>query len=182
MATTINNLPCSNVLFPFSSFSSPSQTHMSASGTSFPDSDWPRQDPTRPDLPSSASHHLPPDPLLDAGSFIDSSAPSCRTLPSPLNDHPRDLDSNHRKKVETSSTRRSPLRAEPLNGKKLPPDAPSSGNGDSTPARKVSGSKPTDASSKSASSEPPNWLPQGWVVEDRVRSSGATAGTHDKVN
>ncbi|KAJ6309832.1 hypothetical protein OIU76_014718 [Salix suchowensis] len=26
-----------------------------------------------------------------------------------------------------------------------------------------------------------NWLPPGWVVEDRVRSSGATAGTVDKV-
>ncbi|KAJ6345142.1 hypothetical protein OIU78_007924 [Salix suchowensis] len=25
-----------------------------------------------------------------------------------------------------------------------------------------------------------NWLPPGWVVEDRVRSSGATAGTVDK--
>ncbi|KAF9675348.1 hypothetical protein SADUNF_Sadunf09G0022800 [Salix dunnii] len=26
-----------------------------------------------------------------------------------------------------------------------------------------------------------NWLPPGWVVEDRVRSSGATAGTVDKL-
>ncbi|XP_015873985.2 methyl-CpG-binding domain-containing protein 5 [Ziziphus jujuba] len=25
-----------------------------------------------------------------------------------------------------------------------------------------------------------NWLPSGWIVEDRVRSSGATAGTVDK--
>jgi hypothetical protein len=27
-----------------------------------------------------------------------------------------------------------------------------------------------------------SWLPPGWVVEDRVRTSGATAGTRDKVS
>lgn len=164
-----------NVLFPVSS-SSPSlkpQTHMSASGTSLPDSDWPRpHDPTRPDLPF--SHHLPPDPLLSAGSFIDSSSSSATatpisTVPSPTLPS-RDLDRTPRKTPQTSSTRRSPLRPDPLN----------SFNGDSSPSKKVSASN--SASSKSALSERPNWLPPGWVVEDRVRSSGATAGTVDKVN
>jgi hypothetical protein len=27
-----------------------------------------------------------------------------------------------------------------------------------------------------------SWLPPGWVVEDRIRTSGATAGTVDKVS
>lgn len=31
-------------------------------------------------------------------------------------------------------------------------------------------------------SESANWLPPGWLVEDRVRISGATAGTVDKVS
>lgn len=31
-------------------------------------------------------------------------------------------------------------------------------------------------------SESANWLPPGWLVEDRVRTSGATAGTVDKVS
>ncbi|KAL0533664.1 hypothetical protein IC582_027705 [Cucumis melo] len=162
-----------NVLFPVSSSSSSlkPQTHMSASGTSLPDSDWPRpHDPTRPDLPF--SHHLPPDPLLSAGSFIDSSSSSATatpisTVPSPTLPS-RDLDRTPRKTPQTSSTRRSPLRPDPLN----------SFNGDSSPSKKVSASN--SASSKSALSERPNWLPPGWVVEDRVRSSGATAGTVDK--
>ena len=29
---------------------------------------------------------------------------------------------------------------------------------------------------------PESWLPAGWLVEDRVRTSGATAGVVDKVN
>ncbi|KAG6583427.1 Methyl-CpG-binding domain-containing protein 6, partial [Cucurbita argyrosperma subsp. sororia] len=140
---------------------------MSAFGTSLSDPDWPRRDPTRFNLPF--SNHLPPDPLLDAGSFIDSSAARCGTLPSSPN-HSRDLDLNHRKKAETSSTLRSPFRADPLNA----------GNGDSPATKKLSGSRGTDASPKSASSEKPNWLPPGWIMEDRVRTSGATAGTVDK--
>ncbi|CAK9327023.1 unnamed protein product [Citrullus colocynthis] len=153
---------------------------MSASGTSFPDPDWPRQDPTRPELPF--SHHLPPDPLLDAGSFIDSSTVPSRTLPSSPPNHARDLDRTPRKKSDTSSTRRSPFRAQPLNSYNLPSDSPAPRNGDSPASKKVSAStsRGTDASSKSALSERPNWLPPGWVVEDRVRSSGATAGTVDK--
>ncbi|XP_038893740.1 LOW QUALITY PROTEIN: methyl-CpG-binding domain-containing protein 6 [Benincasa hispida] len=175
--------PVCNVLFPVSPSSSSSSpkppTHMSASGTSFPDPDWPRQDPTRPDLPF--SHHLPPDPLLDAGSFVDSSSSAlpAPTLPS------RDLDRTPRKKAESSSTPRSPLRAGPLNSFNLPPDSSAPRNGDSPATKKVSLSASssrgtTDASLKSALSERPNWLPPGWVVQDRVRSSGATAGTVDK--
>ncbi|XP_022155116.1 methyl-CpG-binding domain-containing protein 5-like [Momordica charantia] len=143
---------------------------MSASGTSFPDPNWPRQDPTRPDLPS-----LPPDPLLDPGSFIDASS-AART-------HRGDLHRTPNNPEPPSPSRRSPLRAEPLplNGRKLPPDAPAPGNGDSPAPRKLSASKATpDASPKSVPSERPNWLPPGWVVQDRVRASGATAGTVDK--
>ncbi|XP_022998336.1 methyl-CpG-binding domain-containing protein 5-like isoform X2 [Cucurbita maxima] len=150
---------------------------MSASGTSFPDPDWPRQGSTRPDLPS--PHHFPPDPLLSSGSFIDSSTARCGTLPSSP-DYARDLDGNHRKKPDTSATLRSPLPADPLNPKKLAPDSPTPGNGDSSAPKKVSASRGTDASPKSALSDRPNWLPPGWVVEDRVRASGATAGTVDK--
>ena len=33
-----------------------------------------------------------------------------------------------------------------------------------------------------ASVEGEDWLPPGWIVEGRVRSSGASAGSTDKVN
>lgn len=33
-----------------------------------------------------------------------------------------------------------------------------------------------------ASAEGEDWLPPGWIVEGRVRSSGASAGSTDKVD
>lgn len=43
---------------------------------------------------------------------------------------------------------------------------------------------PDNSESKSRKRSAPldNWLPPGWRVEDKVRTSGATAGTVDKVD
>ena len=47
----------------------------------------------------------------------------------------------------------------------------------------VSSNGPTPEKGKRKTPEPEmDWLPKGWSFEDRVRSSGATAGTTDRVS
>ncbi|EXC10657.1 Methyl-CpG-binding domain-containing protein 6 [Morus notabilis] len=107
-----------------------------------------------PNTPKSDSDRLaaslPPDPLLRSGSFIDASTATGNGGSS--------FDDRKSQKLfpQTPESRRSsggalaPCSESPNRGKRKPPEAEL------------------------------DWLPRGWTVEDKVRSSGATAGSKDR--
>ncbi|KAK2643073.1 hypothetical protein Ddye_024836 [Dipteronia dyeriana] len=134
-----------------------------------------------PDIMSSTVD-LPPDPLLDSGSFIypNSFAPTTTSASTITNSNDQTLNSNNN--------------GEPIRDRQSTAPATSNGASESattpekTPLRRSAAAQsgttaekpPHRRSAAAVSTESPNWLPQGWKVEDRVRTSGATAGMVDK--
>ncbi|KAJ8452583.1 hypothetical protein Cgig2_004919 [Carnegiea gigantea] len=93
--------------------------------------------------------HLAPDPLLNAGAFIDPTPTYNGTsTPEPVSDPP-----------EPACQENSPETPQPSD------------------RQTVAGPLSDDA----ALTTKPDWLPPGWKFIERVRSSGASAGTRDKV-
>ncbi|GMN24188.1 hypothetical protein TIFTF001_000451 [Ficus carica] len=129
---------------------------MSAPATSAQnlDPNPPKSDPDRLARPvgvPSRAGLLPPDPLLRSGSFIDASTATSNGG-GPFDDR---------------------------KAQKLPPHTPE-------PRRSSGGSPAPSSESTARGKRKPteaelDWLPPGWTVEDRVRTSGATAGTRDRV-
>lgn len=104
---------------------------------------------------------LQPDPLLDFGSFIEANPPNGQTLANEDNQ-----------------------RAEPQFGHQssnIPPDSSAASKAQNVAQPEGPTGSPADSKSRRRSIAPESWLPPGWTIEDRVRSSGATAGTIDKV-
>ncbi|KAI4385997.1 hypothetical protein MLD38_003973 [Melastoma candidum] len=108
----------------------------------------------------------PGDPLLKSGRFLDS-AESCDP------ETPAPGTPKHR---GDSSSNGAGVAADPVSGKAIDSSgtevAEAAGSAtleDSKGRRRIR--SPADA---------PDWLPKGWIVEDRVRTSGATAGSIDK--
>nr|POE71708.1 methyl-cpg-binding domain-containing protein 6 [Quercus suber] len=130
---------------------------MSTAETSGHDPNSIQQDPKRPE--ETLAPELPPDPLLKSGTFIAVPQDGTTAEPPP--------------QLRRSSDDAAPacLAAEKSNGDAAPvAPAPAPENAASqaeTPPRRA----PAPA---------PDWLPAGWSVEDRVRSSGVTAGTVDR--
>lgn len=128
---------------------------MSAPATSAQnlDPNPPKSDPDRLARPvgvPSRAGLLPPDPLLRSGSFIDASTATSNGG-GPFDDR---------------------------KAQKLPPHTPE-------PRRSSGGSPAPSSESTARGKRKPteaelDWLPPGWTVEDRVRTSGATAGTRDR--
>ncbi|KAK4852465.1 hypothetical protein QYF36_024405 [Acer negundo] len=129
----------------------------------------------------SSTVDLPPDPLLDSGSFIyaNSFAPTTTSASTITNTNDQTLNNNNR---------------EPIRDRQSTAPATSNGASESattpekTPQRRSAAAQSGTTADKplhrrsavAASTESPNWLPPGWKVEDRVRTSGATAGMVDK--
>ena len=136
---------------------------MSTAETSGHDPNSIQQDPKRPE--ETLAPQLPLDPLLKSGTFIAVPQHGTTAEPPPT------------PQLRRSSDDAVPacLAAEKSNGEAppvAPAPAPAPGNAASlaeTPPRR-------------APAAAPDWLPAGWMVEDRVRSSGVTAGTVDRVN
>ncbi|CAN6692692.1 unnamed protein product [Malus baccata var. baccata] len=93
---------------------------------------------------------LPPDPLLRSGSFIDATTTTTSNGRTP----------NQTKKPHKAPQQ--PNRSDPGTG----PDSTEGGAG------RVKRKAFTDSME--------SWLPQGWSVQEKVRSSGATAGSTDR--
>ncbi|XP_018815408.1 methyl-CpG-binding domain-containing protein 5-like [Juglans regia] len=109
--------------------------------------------PNRPEEVLTAG--LPSDPLLKSGSFIEATA------------------SGRQGTAETPRMRRSSDGASPSM-------ASEKSNGAETPLPENTAS-PAGAQQRRVAAAPlPDWLPPGWLVEDRVRSSGASAGVIDR--
>ncbi|OWM68803.1 methyl-CpG-binding domain-containing protein 6-like [Punica granatum] len=130
---------------------------------------------------------LPPDPLLQSGCFIDATATtSGETLVAGA-----DMPSSNGADAATPipgrrsdrAVRGSPPSGAPKSssngGEPVTATAESAADGseDSKPKRRR---RLTVGERRVAAGETPDWLPSGWIVEDRVRSSGATAGLVDK--
>ncbi|XP_030966063.1 methyl-CpG-binding domain-containing protein 5-like isoform X2 [Quercus lobata] len=136
---------------------------MSTAETSGHDPNSIQQDPKRPE--ETLVPQLPPDPLLKSGTFI--AVPQKGTTAEPPPPPPPQLRRSSDDAVPAC------LAAEKSNGEAppvAPAPAPAPGNAASlaeTPPRR-------------APAAAPDWLPAGWMVEDRVRSSGVTAGTVDR--
>ncbi|XP_050233545.1 flocculation protein FLO11-like [Mercurialis annua] len=103
-----------------------------------------------PDIPDQTALPAAVDPLLQNGSFIDATPVKPST----------DNDNSHQQ--------------EAANGGSVEPPPPTA----ATPLR--SRRKVPVYMAVALSSDSANWLSPGWVVEDRVRTAGATAGTVDK--
>ncbi|KAK4606486.1 hypothetical protein RGQ29_000635 [Quercus rubra] len=131
---------------------------MSTAETSGHDPNSIQQDPKRPE--QTLAPELPPDPLLKSGTFIAVAQDGTTAEPPPP-------------QLRRSSDDAAPacLAAEKSNGEAAPvapaPAPESAASMAETPPRRA----PAPA---------PDWLPAGWTVEDRVRSSGVTAGTVDR--
>ncbi|PSR89842.1 Methyl-CpG-binding domain-containing protein [Actinidia chinensis var. chinensis] len=124
-------------------------------------------DPTEPDqLFDADGHHIPQDPLLQSGTFIEADLdPTARTLTESQPDQNGVTETNQCEAPE-------PVSDEP----ELPANAVTTAatDGGSTPA------EPKETPQVTAPPERPSWLPEGWRVDYRVRSSGASAGTVDR--
>ncbi|GAB4824406.1 Methyl-CpG-binding domain protein 5 [Ancistrocladus abbreviatus] len=125
--------------------------------------------------------HLPPDPLLKPGAFID---PTTNGYPQDPPGFPKPLRS-----TAPSTPIHNPDYSDteaPEPGTVAPEPGPASASASAsevTPPRKRNkrgGSEPPSEPSASEMSETFDWLPPGWRVEFRVRSSGASAGARDK--
>ncbi|KAE8023302.1 hypothetical protein FH972_009015 [Carpinus fangiana] len=93
---------------------------------------------------------LPSDPLLKFDSFIDATATGGHRTPEPL------------RRRRSSDGASASLASEKSNG----PEQNAASTAGAQPRR--------------AAPAAPDWLPPGWYTEDRVRSSGATAGLVDR--
>lgn len=128
---------------------------------------------------------LPPDPLLQSGCFIDPTT----------NSNGETRTNGAGKKIADAADAAAPTPGRPpgrpVRGSAAPkpsssggasvtptPESAADGSEDSKPKRRR---RVSAGERRSAAGETPDWLPAGWIVEDRVRASGATAGTIDKV-
>lgn len=118
---------------------------------------------------------LPPDPLLQSGCFIDPSASNGET---PIKESEQPISNGEKFQASGEGAVASPpasAQKRSSNGEKAATLAPDSAE---TKRRR----RTSTGERRVASGETPDWLPPGWIVEDRVRASGATAGSIDKVN
>jgi hypothetical protein len=123
-----------------------------------PNPNSPKRGPNGPD--ETLASDIPPDPLLEFDNFINATATGGHRTPKPL-------------RVRRSSDGASAsLAAENSNGADPVTTTPTPENAAST-----AGAQPRPEQAAA-----PDWLPPGWLFEERVRSSGATAGAVDKVN
>jgi len=119
-----------------------------------PNPNSPKRGPNGPD--ETLASDIPPDPLLEFDNFINATATATggHRTPKPL-------------RVRRSSDGASAsLAAEPVTTTPTPENAASTAGAQPRPEQAAA----------------PDWLPPGWLFEERVRSSGATAGAVDKVN
>ncbi|EEF29524.1 methyl-CpG-binding domain-containing protein 5 [Ricinus communis] len=107
----------------------------------------------RADPHSSDQPDLAEDPLLRNGSFIDAT-----TIKPNIDNNVSNNNNNNNYQQQEANVGVEQSEATPLKSRRKVPV--------------------TMAPAPSADSA--NWLPPGWLVEDRVRASGATAGTVDK--
>ncbi|GAB4860153.1 Methyl-CpG-binding domain protein 5 [Ancistrocladus abbreviatus] len=114
--------------------------------------------------------HLPPDPLLKSGAFIDP------TTNGYLQDPPGFAEPLR------STSPSTPIHNPDYSDAAAPEPGPASAP-EATLQRggnRKGRSEPSSEPSASETSETFDWLPPGWRVEFRIRSSGASAGTTDK--
>ncbi|CAL5352559.1 unnamed protein product [Camellia sinensis] len=128
--------------------------------------------------PSEPDHQLPPDPLLDPGAFIDcdldSTGPTLTTTG--FKEAPNGLLDHHQHGA------REPVGDEPELLSRPATDASNcteTSATDSTPPRGRRGAPP-QAVPVELLPERPKWLPESWVMDCRIRTSGASAGSIDR--
>ncbi|KAL7174000.1 hypothetical protein ACSBR2_033284 [Camellia fascicularis] len=128
--------------------------------------------------PSEPDYQLPPDPLLDPGAFIDcdldSTGPTLTTTGS--KEAPNGLSDHHQHGA------REPVGDEPELLSRPATDASNcteTSATESTPPRGRRGAPP-QAVPVELLPERPKWLPESWVMDCRIRTSGASAGSIDR--
>ncbi|KAL6966809.1 Methyl-CpG-binding domain protein 5 [Sarracenia purpurea var. burkii] len=124
-------------------------------------------------------HHIPPDPLLKSGTFIEADLEP--TEPTPTGSERAQNGISDHEQTNRTGAREPELRAHPAAG------VPSYRNDMTTSATQDAESTPTGRKGASVAGvsfeslpERPKWLPEGWRIDYRVRSSGATAGSVDR--
>lgn len=120
----------------------------------------PNPDTPEPDHLAGA---VPQDPLLQSGCFIDPAAASDGETLAPGDR--ADQTSNGAAEEAT------PKRPSSNGAEAVPPTPENAPSADDPWSRRKT---------RGVLAETPDWLPAGWYVEDRVRTSGVTAGTRDK--
>lgn len=119
--------------------------------------------------PISEIDPIQPDPLLKPGAFIDPN-PSSNGKKSSKRKSTSTVDSAALDTSQPSDQKNGVT----SNGKKssstVDPDSAS-----------VDASQPSDQKGEIPATPRPDWLPSGWTFVERVRASGASAGSRDKV-
>ncbi|GMP88358.1 hypothetical protein CsSME_00040383 [Camellia sinensis var. sinensis] len=128
--------------------------------------------------PSEPDHQLPPDPLLDPGAFIDcdldSTGPTLTTTG--FKEAPNGLSDHHQHGAREPVGDERELLSRPATDASNCTETSAT---DSTPPRGRRGAPP-QAVPVELLPERPKWLPESWVMDCRIRTSGASAGSIDR--
>ncbi|KAM7502320.1 hypothetical protein LguiB_001224 [Lonicera macranthoides] len=128
----------------------------------------PNQNSSNPNPnPNPETDQIPPDPLLEPGTFIAGN----------INGDPDTTgEVNHSESDHTE-----PSRSEEEGKTRPVSDFTTETTGDTPPARRQKrGSDEAAGAIPPAMMERPDWLPEGWRMDFRVRSSGVSAGSVDR--
>ncbi|XP_030447253.2 methyl-CpG-binding domain-containing protein 5-like [Syzygium oleosum] len=133
-------------------------------------------DPGTPE-PDHLAGAAPRDPLLQSGCFIDPADDDAALAPG-------DREGQNGAAEEAEAAPISSRAPGSADGAATPQRPSSNGGAEAVPPTPENAGSADDPSSRRKTrvvlSETPDWLPAGWYVEDRVRTSGVTAGTRDK--
>ncbi|KAF8010731.1 hypothetical protein BT93_J1391 [Corymbia citriodora subsp. variegata] len=138
--------------------------------------------PSTPE-PDHLAGAAPQDPLLHSGCFIDPAAAADGETLAPGGGRAGRSPNGATAAAEEAAPISSRAPAGSVDGAATPQRASSNG-GEAVPPTPENAHSADDPSSRRKTrmvlAETPDWLPAGWYVEDRVRTSGVTAGTRDK--
>ncbi|XP_057954150.1 methyl-CpG-binding domain-containing protein 5 [Malania oleifera] len=141
-----------------------------------------RRNPASDSPESGSVSDVPPDPLLKSGTFIDATVAIGGTLVGAPG-VPGESDPPHLRRSSHNGTAATVSGSSNCTDVARTPSPVRMTEPTESPMEPQSRSKRkrgSDQATAATSSETPSWLPPGWTVEDRVRSSGATAGLVDK--
>ncbi|KAG5517188.1 hypothetical protein RHGRI_037825 [Rhododendron griersonianum] len=135
------------------------------------------EDPSEPEFFADGEDGdgIPPDPLLKSGTFIlePTSGPALTADQPPQNGAAADR--------EPERFASPPSKSAAERGTASPSSVAAAVAAEtSAPSSGRKGQKPAQAGVSGATPERPNWLPEGWRMECKVRTSGATAGSFDR--
>ncbi|KAI8525843.1 hypothetical protein RHMOL_Rhmol13G0262300 [Rhododendron molle] len=144
------------------------------------------EDPSEPEFFADGEDGdgIPPDPLLKSGTFIlePTTGPTLTADQPPPQQPAQNGAAADRADREPERFPSPPSKSAAERGTASPSSVAAAVAAEtSAPSSGRKGQKPAQAGASGATPERPNWLPEGWRMECKVRTSGATAGSFDRI-